>query len=343
MTFSRPDLLIFGPAAVLLFLTAMVAQWRRTQRLVDAYGGVKAARRLTGRSLDRFPWVRATCLLIAASGLTIAAAGPERESGPVMEPVTPVDLVVTIDVSLSMSATDVEGGRLARARDLLDRLTEALPADRIAVSLFADWPYRLVPLTDDPAVVNFFTPSLAPELMALRDQGTSLASAIIHAQKTLEARTRPEARRIVLLVTDGEAHGQNEVALDSVSALVGLGTALWTAGVGTAEGAPLYTPGSDGAPLLDPAGAQVVAGYDPSFLGAMASAGGGEFHDISDDAGIRALVRALGDVSGTVEADDQDRSAPLPWLPLLVLPLLLWDAVSDSGRRLVRLPVGRTE
>ncbi|MDA0329684.1 MAG: VWA domain-containing protein [Gemmatimonadetes bacterium] len=340
MTFSRPDLLIFGPAAVLLMLTAIVAQWRRTRRLVDAYGGVKAARRLTGRSLDRFPWVRAACLLIAASGLTIAAAGPEREAGQVMEPVTPVDLVVTIDVSLSMSANDVAGGRLGRAKELLDRLTEALPADRIAVSLFADWPYRLIPLTDDPAVVTFFTPSLAPELMALRDQGTSLASAITHAQRTLEARPRPEVRRIVLLVTDGESHGQTDVVMDSVSALVSLGTTLWTAGVGTAGGAPLYTPGSDGAPLLDPAGEQVVAGYDPSLLAAMASAGGGEFHDISDDGGVRALVRALGDVSGTVEADDQDE-APLPWLPLLVLPLLLWDAVSDSGRRLVRLPFGK--
>lgn len=348
MTFLRPELLGVAPIAVLLLAIGVTAQWRRGRKLAAAYGGFRAARRLTRRSLEHFPTARLSCLLGASLILSLAAAGPESDLGGAVEAGTPIDLVVAVDVSMSMSALDVEGSRIGRARALLSRLADDLSAQRVALSLFADWPYGLVPLTDDPEVVRFFIRSITPDLMNRRDQGTSLASAVAHAGRVLDARGTSGARRIILLVTDGEAHGQNEAIMDSIAAATLGGTAVWTAGIGTEDGATLLAPVANGAPgeglpSLDEHGLPVVAGYDEVLLREMARVGGGTFHDISDEAGTRALLRALRNLDGLADRGGNEPGSGIQWLPLIALLLLLWDAMSDSGRRIGRafLPWGR--
>ena len=342
MIFARPELLTVAFMAALILALSVTSRWRRRRKLADAYGGVSTASRLSGEDLGRYPAARLACLIGAAVVLTFSAAGPARDDGEAVEPPPPVDLVVVVDLSLSMSATDVGEGRIARAKRVIEQLTSAAPFDRIALSLFADWPYGLVPLTDDPNVVDFFAPWVAPELVGRRDQGTSLATAVSQAARTLEARNRPDARQIILLMTDGEAHGQDDAILDSIAASVGQGFVVWTAGIGSPNGAPLMAAGADGlpgeTPMRDDAGAPVIAHYDEALLRDMAAVGAGRFFDVSDQAGVRALLRGLQDVSGLVDREAPGPKSPTPWLPLLAFPLLLWDAVSDSGRRRGRAP-----
>lgn len=337
MTFARPDLLTLAPVTGLLLVMSVTSHWHRRRRLARAYGGVHTATRLTQTALGHYPALRLAALLGAALTLTLGAAGLEQDGDEVVETLAPVDLVVAVDVSLSMSAADIDGTRIGRARRLLEHLTQTPPVDRMALSLFADWSFGLVPLTDDPNVVNFFAPWLVPELIDRRDQGTSLATAVSQAARTLDARSRPDARRIILLVTDGEAHGRDAAILDSIAASVRQGISVWTAGIGTRDGAPLMAMGVDGSPgdtpLLDDAGAPVIASYDEALLRDMADAGNGRFYDVSNEAGARALVRDLRAVSGFVEGEGGGGPRPaMPWLALLALPLLLWDALSDSGR-----------
>jgi Ca-activated chloride channel family protein len=346
MTFLRPDLLATAPVVVLLLFLSITAQWRRGRRLADAYGGLVPAARLTGVELGRFPVVRTGCLVFATMLLSGLAAGPERDEGDGLERVRPTDLVIVVDASLSMTALDAEPSRIGRARATVDAITEALPADRIALSLFADWPYRLVPLTDDPNVIRFFTPWVVPDLLGDRDQGTSLASAVSHAHQTLEARDAGDADRIVLLITDGETHDEVDAVLDSIAAVVSRGTSVWTAGVGSAGGAPLFAldpegERREGIPLLDDAGEPVVARYDQALLRDLAEAGGGVFHDVSSTNGVRALIRDLSAASGLTEEDEGTSGPSVSWFILLAMSLLLWDMMADSGRRAPRLPFTR--
>jgi Ca-activated chloride channel family protein len=337
MTFSRPELLALAPIGVLLICLSVIAQWRRSRRLVEAYGGPDAAARLTGVRLERFPVARFMCLVLATVVLSGLAAGPAQDQGDALERVRRTDLVVVVDVSLSMTAADVEPSRIGRARATVAALTEALPADRMALSLFADWPYRLVPLTDDPDVLQFFAPWVVPDLLGDRDQGTSLASAVAHAHRTLESRDDGDADRIVLLITDGEAHDDALMVIDSIRDVAARGTAVWTAGVGSAGGAPLFALDAEGlrlegVPLLDRSGDPVVAGYDEALLRDLAAAGGGIFHDVGSTNGVRALLRDLRDASGIQGDEDGTQGWGGSWFILLVIGLLLWDTSTDSGR-----------
>lgn len=332
MIFERPDLLAWAPVAILLLAAGIVRQWRRSLRLARAFGGPTAARRLTGRWIHRFPAARLSCVSLAALAIVLAATGVHRDPGESPPPPAPLDLIIALDVSHSMSAADVDPSRAGRARQVVRRILEERVADRVALTLFAGWPYGLVPVTDDERIVEFFLPPVDPELVPQRDQGTSLAAVVGHAAETWGARARPDAVPVVLVVSDGEAHGRGAAVLDSIDAATAGGLRIWTAGVGTEEGAPLLVPRSGGAPLLEGSGAQVVAGYDPDLLREMARRGGGVFHDIGDEGGERALLDDLRDLGG--DQDEGENPAPFDPTALLLLiglALLGTDAILDSG------------
>ena len=333
MTFERLDLLTLAPLLILTLSVGVTAQWRRGLRLVDAYGGREPAKRLASRDLVRFPTSRLVGLVVASTALTVAAAGPEGAPDPAPGSERPIDVVVALDISLSMATQDIGSSRLERATEVVTRLTEALPEERVGVAVFAGWPYTLVPLTSDPNVVRFFTESLSAVLVAERDQGTSLGAVVTHARRTLEDRRRPSAEPVILLLTDGEAHDGAAGVLDSVAVAATDGVRLWTAGLGTEEGGPLAEPGSDGTVVVDADGTPVVARMNETLLRDIAAAGGGRYHDVSDERGLRAL---LDDLTGIARDTGSEDGGPGPafWLTLVGLALLLWEGTTDSGRRL---------
>jgi len=329
MTFERPDLLGLAPALCLLVVLALLSQWRRSVRLVDAYGGPAAARRLIGRRLERFPAVRLLATLIAVTSLVAVASGVTPEV-PEEAPTTPVDLMIAVDVSHSMTGTDLEPSRIAWAQRLVDELVGAGVADRIALSIFADWSYRLVPLTDDGDVVSFFAPWIVPELVNTRDQGTSLSVLIDDAVASWDELAQPDAVPIVLVVSDGETHDGAEAVIASTRGAVDAGATVWTAGLGTSTGSPLTLTGST-APLLDGSGSPVVAGYDEGLLRQVADAGRGAFYEISGEDGIASLVADLRALSGRTDSIAEPTEDPAVWLVLVGLVLLLLDALFDTG------------
>jgi Ca-activated chloride channel family protein len=333
VTFERPELLAIAPLVVLVVSLGVTGQWRRRLRLVDAYGGAVASARLSPRRLHVFPFTRLAALVIASVSLTLAAAGPEApEPPPASE--RPIDLIVAVDVSLSMTAEDVAGSRARRATRVLADVMEALPSERIGVAIFADWPYTLVPVTHDLDVIRFFNETLGPDAVNDRDQGTGLGAVVTHARTALDARLRPDAEPAILLISDGEGFGEAAV-LDSVRVATSGGVRLWTAGIGTDAGATLIRPGSPGDALLDETGTPVVARMNAPLLREMAEAGGGRYFDVTDEAGLRTMLDHLAGAS-RAEAPVEGGPGLVFWLTLVALPLLLWEGTADSSRALAR-------
>lgn len=336
MTFERPDLIGLAPALCFVVALALLSQWRRGVRLVDAYGGPEAALRLAGRRLERFPAIRLIAGLIAVGSLVAVTAGVAPE-GPKETPITPVDLLIAVDVSQSMTGTDVEPSRISWAQRLVEDVVEAGVTDRVALSVFADWSYRLVPLTDDGNVVNFFAPWLIPDLVNSRDQGTSLSVLIDDAVATWGERAQSDAISILLVVSDGESHDGAGAVIASTRAAVDAGIMVWAAGIGTAPGSPLTLTGST-ALLLDGSGSPVVAGYDEGMLRQIADVGRGAFHEIDSENGIGALVSDLRTLSGRTDSAIEPTRDLTVWLILTGLLLLILDAFLDTGIALRRRP-----
>lgn len=328
MTLARPELLALVPLAVGLLTVALVVQWKRLSRLERVFGD-SALRRLFPLEVRRFPVVRLLCLVVAAVTIAFGAVGFARDAPAPPLPAAPLDLAIAVDVSLSMGAVDLETSRVARAREVVTRLSEALPEARTVLVVFADWPYVLVPPTDDPAVIRYFAQALEANLVLDRDQGTALSAAIVRAREAIASRPRSGARRVILVLSDGGAHDGEAAVLSGAAAAASDGVEVWAAGLGTERGAEIET---EAGPVLDAAGVPVVARLDEALLRGVAAAGEGRYERVSDDRGLRALIAGLQD-----EATPPTTGGPEPGdvtflLALLSFPLLLLEGALDGGR-----------
>src|SRR5215510_5376712 len=144
MDFGRPDLLLlFGlllPAAAVLFLFS--ERWQRAARARFLNPEAAPARRLRTR-------VKAGMALAGLALLVIAVARPhlgftEPTAGRVGS-----DIVVALDVSLSMAANDIQPTRLDRAKAELSALLDRIEGDRVGLVVFAGAAAVRFPLTTD--------------------------------------------------------------------------------------------------------------------------------------------------------------------------------------------------
>jgi Ca-activated chloride channel family protein len=332
VTFARPELLPLVPAVLAVLALAVYLQWRRRAQLERVFSAI-ALRRLFPVDVRRFPVARLACLLVAASAVAFAAVGPTRRTPEPPPPPAPLDLAIAVDVSASMAARDEAPSRIERARRVVDQVAAGLPSARIVLVVFADWPYTLVPPTDDPSVVEYFADALAADLVVERDQGTSLSAALAHARQALDLRVRPDARRAILVVSDGGAHDGESAVMAEVRTAVSAGFEVWTAGLGSDRGAPLE---SELGPVLDARGTPVMVRLDEELLGRVAAAGGGRYQHAGDDRGVRALIEGLRGPDRTAAAAGGAAADPTFLLALLALPLILLEGAWDGGRAVLR-------
>jgi Ca-activated chloride channel family protein len=271
-------------------------------------------------------------LALAALGLALVAlalARPQLGARTEVGKRYGVDLVVALDASRSMLAEDVAPSRMARAKLEVAGLLGGLGGDRVAIVAFAGGAFVQCPLTTDHAAALLFLRAVEPE--AMPRQGTSLAPALEAAREVLEGAERGARARVVLLVSDGEDHGDG--AFEAAAALAGEGIRVFTAGVGTAEGAPVPGPGPGRTWKRDRQGRTVVSRLDGAALRELARRGDGEHLDLAAPAGLGPFREALGrmvksEVDSTITTAWEERYAFAagPGFALLLLALLLGEA-----------------
>src|SRR3954471_23818008 len=116
MHFGQGSLLLLLVIVALMAVGAIwLLRWRRQARV--AFAGPQA------RSWPAAPmWPRLVLMLAAAALIVVAAAKPRWGSVEQQREHQGVDLVIVLDVSQSMQATDLQPTRMAVAQDELVRL-----------------------------------------------------------------------------------------------------------------------------------------------------------------------------------------------------------------------------
>lgn len=149
-------------------------------------------------------WIRIAILSLAWIALVTATARPQTFGEPIGVPISGRDLLLCIDISGSMRETDLYAGnnRATRmavvkqvARDFVARRT----GDRIGLVMFGSQAYMQTPLTYDHDTVQHF---LSEATVGLAGRSTAIGDAIGLGVKRL--RERPDASRVMILLTDGE-------------------------------------------------------------------------------------------------------------------------------------------
>src|SRR4029077_2286357 len=195
-----------------------------------------------------------------------------------------IDLVVALDTSRSMLATDVKPNRLVRAKLAVRDLVAEARGDRLALGPFAGTAFLQCPLTLD---VGAFLQSLdAVEVGIIPRGGTALPAAIDTALQALEG--HEGQHQAIVLITDGEGH---EGDLDAAIARAKeRGVRIFTVGIGTSEGELI--PGEGAAFFKDRKGQVVKSRLDEATLERIAVDTGGVYlHAAGAGLGLAELYR----------------------------------------------------
>ena len=182
-------------------------------------------------------WVHVLAWLL----LALAAAGPrtplELQDGQAASR-HHLTVMVAVDISASMRASEIQPDRLTRARlELLDWLPR-LQGERVGLIVYAGNAGVLLPPTDDIALLKRAIDQIDPRL--IEAPGSHLAAALDLARGQLQA--APGKAKAVLLVTDAESGSADAAATQAVQTLVKAGIPLFVLGVGSEAGAAIPLP-----------------------------------------------------------------------------------------------------
>lgn len=191
---------------------------------------------------------------LALGGLSAAGPTWKTEPPPFAEDRAP--MIVALDLSSTMDATDVPPTRLERVKQKIRDLTRKRQGARTGLVVYAGTAHLVLPPAEDPALMELFLEALDTSLMPR--PGRNAEAALDLAVQLLK---KEPAAGTVLFFTDGfdteqsssfPAKGKTET------------TQILILGVGTSEGGPLRT--RSGGVATDPSGVPVLARFDRHAL-----------------------------------------------------------------------------
>ncbi|MDX6570089.1 MAG: Ca-activated chloride channel [Gaiellales bacterium] len=270
-----------------LMLIAYAVRERRRARAVARFGNPALMPNLV-KSTPR--WRRhliPVVMLLALASLLVGAARPQR---PVLADKRAATIVLAIDTSGSMAATDIKPNRLSAARSAARTLVRALPADgRVGVVGFTRSVYVLNAPTADRSVI-------AGSLNALKiSGGTAVGDAIAQSQKLVQADTQKTATpghpaAAIVLLSDG-ANTEGKIGpVKAATAANKAGVPVYTVSLGTPAGT-----------IKDSSGRTISVAPDPKGLAAIAKAGGGQSYTARDAIQLKSIYQHIGKKIGTVQ------------------------------------------
>jgi Ca-activated chloride channel homolog len=286
---------------------------------------------------------RVSRLGLAAALAGVAIAGPRwglerntvRSSG--------VDLVLAVDASLSMLATDEKPNRLERVKQEIRRLRALSPGDRVGLLAFAGRSYVLSPITVDEGALDLFLDNLDPSVVG--QAGSSLSSTITQGTDLL-ALTKSGADRALVVMSDGEAFEPVGDVVAAAKRAAEQNVSVVTVGFGTTQGSTIPDKGSPTGFKQDENGQTVITRYHPELLQAAAQAANGTFipAEATDKAArIKGALSSLRRQARVTETGD-NLTPRYQWFLLPALLLLWLDTVLGGrhGRRRRRAAAAET-
>lgn len=270
--FAYPlHLYLLGLVAVFALLYIWARATRR--RKIKRFGRPDIVEKLMPDVSRYQPTIKIVLELIALTALVIVLARPRAGQKEQETNVKGIEIMIAFDVSNSMlaSSTDDPNGisRIDRARLNLERLVDKLENDKVGMVIFAGEPKLQLPLTTDFISAKMYLNDLSPALISY--QGTSLAEAIKMSAESFSSAT--DVHKAIILITDAEDH--EGAAIEAAKAAAEKGIQVDVIGLGSAKGAPIPVPGSNGDFMRDADGKVVLTTIDEKTGKAIAEAGDG--------------------------------------------------------------------
>lgn len=269
--FAHTENLWFLLVIPFMLLVFLIIRYRR-KSVIRKIGQPELLSSLMPMVSSQRPVLKFMLLLTSLAFIILAVAGPRSGSRLEEAKREGVEIIIALDVSLSMLAEDIRPNRLERSKRSVSRLISNLKNDRIGLIVFAGDAFVQVPITNDHAAARMILENVSTDIVPV--QGTTIGRAIELAARSFTPDS--PASRIIVIISDGEDHDDDPFSAARIAREQGI--SIHTIGMGRPEGAPVpVAGGAESRFLTDQEGNTVISRLDESTLRGIASAGEGMF------------------------------------------------------------------
>ncbi|TMI93892.1 MAG: VWA domain-containing protein [Bacteroidetes bacterium] len=326
--FQYTELLwLFTALGVFIFLFFLLLRWKR--KTVKKIGDKNLVKQLIKNFSSRLFTLKFILFLVAFALGVVAVANLRKPGTADNISRKGIDVVIALDVSKSMLATDLPPDRLERAKQMILRLMNQMPDDRIALVLFAGKAYMQMPLTVDHGAAAIFVSSASPD--AIPAQGTVFSEALRMSARAFNSR---EGRfKSVVLISDGEDHDQETIK--ATDELAQQGVMVCTVGIGSSEGSQIPDSATHDF-KRDAMGNIVISKLNEDILKQIAEKTNGVYvHFDSSEQTVSALMAQLSQVERKTFTDVSllNYKTYYMWFTMAMFLLLIFEFILPERKR----------
>jgi Ca-activated chloride channel family protein len=281
MTFSSPWTLL-----LLLAIPLLVALYVLRDRRRERYAGRWTTPALLPNLVDRAPG-RKRHLPVAILAVALAAliVGVARPHATVKVPREEATVLLVMDTSRSMGATDITPTRLVAAQAAASHFADLVPKKfRIGVISFSTRAQLALAPTDDRDLVQRALGTLRPQEGTAIGDAVRLAARLGLREKATDGSTPPTS---VLLISDGARDGGRTTPRAAARQALRLKVPVYTISLGTPGGTVQHRlPGGYVETIRVPP--------SPATLQMIARTTGGQFFTAASDQELKSVYDGLG-------------------------------------------------
>lgn len=233
-----------------------------------------------------------------------------------------IDIILCMDVSGSMMATDFMPNRLEAAKDVAIDFIEGRPSDRIGLVVFEGEAYTACPATRHHA---FLKKTIKEVESGWLESGTAIGTGL----GTAVTRLRSDSlnSKVVILLTDGESNQGDITPLAAAELAQNKNVRVYTIGVGK-DGyvsMPVQT-------VFGPIYQNTMVTLNEKELKEIAAMTGGEYFRATDNSSLKEIYEKIEDMEKTKMVEStHDKPVPLSPLSFLLFGIitLLFATLTD--------------
>ena len=247
-------------------LFILLVRWKR--KAVKKIGDPQLVQQLTKSFSSKKFKVKLILFIIGFALCGFAVAGLVEPDGSQKITRKGIDIMIALDVSKSMLAQDIQPSRLERAKQVVSKIIDNAPDDKIGLVIFAGRAYLQMPMTIDHEAAKMYLSTASPD--DVPTQGTVISDAL----KMCYAAFNPKEKtyKSIVLISDGEDHDDD--ALKVAKQLGKEGIMINTVGIGSPQGAPIMDPETNSY-KTDDKGNTVITKLNQEELSEIAKDGNG--------------------------------------------------------------------
>ncbi|MFA5575312.1 MAG: VWA domain-containing protein [Brumimicrobium sp.] len=194
-----------------------------------------------------------------------------------------IDIIITMDVSGSMLATDFLPNRFQAAKQMAKEFIDNRESDYIGFVVFAGEAYTACPATRD---YNFLKSVIDETTIGTIEQGTAIGTGLGTAVNRLKSDSLTS--KVIILLTDGENNSGFISPMEAAQLAKNKNIKLYTIGIGSL--------GYVDMPVQTPFGTirqKVKSDIDEKLLSDMAKLTGGEYFRATDENSLREIYSTI--------------------------------------------------